>query len=460
MSNTTKNMTVGKPAVLLLQFALPLMAGNLFQELYTIADTIIVGQFLGVNALAAIGSGAWINWMMSSAIQGFTQGFSIPAAQAFGAGNKEQIRKNMGNAAVMACFLSILLVIAGESVLRPLLVLLDTPEEIFSTALMYLRIYFAGGPAIMAYNYAACNLRALGNSQAPLQAMILASALNIVLDLLFVGAFHWGVAGAVIATVISQFFAALFSLFCLFHIDFIYFTKEDLHLQLDLCKNLLWLGAPMSLQNIIISLGGIIVQSIVNQFGITFIAGSTATNRLYGLIETAGISYGYAMTTYTGQNKGAGQYKRIHRGVFAAHIIGFLTSAAIALIMIFAGKWILGLFITGTPEEIAATMAVAYRYLFIMSIFLPVLYSLHILRSSLMGLGNSTFPMFSGFAELIMRIASSFLIPVYWGEMNLFFAEPVAWAGSVAVLFTGYLWCMGRLTKEQKNSSAEKLNCL
>lgn len=449
MSNTTKNMTAGRPTVLLLQFALPLMAGNLFQEFYTVADTIIVGQFLGVTALAAIGAGGWINWMMTSAIQGFTQGFSIPVAQAFGAGNQEQIRKSMGNAAVLALLLSIVLVIAGEGILHPLLILLDTPEEIFSNALLYLRIYYAGCPVIMAYNYAACNLRALGNSQAPLHAMILASAINIGLDLLFVGAFHWGVAGAVIATVIAQFFAALYSLFYLFRIDFIYFTKEDLHLQADSCKILLGLGAPMSLQNIIISIGGIIVQFIVNQFGITFIAGFTATNRLYGLIETAGISYGYAMTTYTGQNKGAGLYKRIHQGVFAAHIIGLITSIAISLVMILGGQAILRLFITGTPEEITATMAVAYRYLFIMSAFLPILYSLHILRSSLMGLGNSTFPMFSGVAELIMRVASSFLIPIYFGEMNLFFAEPIAWTGAVVVLLTGYLWCMNQLTRKK-----------
>lgn len=447
MKNTTRNMTAGKPASLLLQFALPLMAGNLFQEFYTVADTIIVGQFLGVHALAAIGAGGWITWMMTSAIQGFTQGFSIPAAQAFGAGNHEQIRKNMGNAAVLSAVLSIILVLAGESILRPLLTLLDTPAEIFSTSLMYLRIYYAACPIMMTYNYAACNLRALGNSQAPLRAMILASVINIILDLLFVGPLQMGVAGAVIATVIAQFFAAAYSIYCLFRIDFIYFAKEDLKLNPGFCRRLLVLGAPMSLQNIIISIGGIMVQFIVNQFGITFIAGFTATNRLYGLIETAGISYGYAMTTYTGQNKGAGLYKRIHQGVLTAHAIGLITSVSISLIMIFFGKSILSLFITGTPEEIAATMAVAYRYLFIMSLFLPVLYSLHILRSSLMGLGNSTIPMCSGIAELIMRVSSAFLIPTYFGEMNLFFAEPIAWAGAVAVLLTGYLCEMRRLTR-------------
>lgn len=449
MKNTTRNMTAGRPAALLLQFALPLMAGNLFQEFYTVTDTIIVGQFLGVKALAAIGAGGWITWMMTSAIQGFTQGFSIPAAQAFGAGNHEQIRKTMGNAAILSVFLSIILVTAGEAILHPLLLLLNTPEEIFSTSLLYLRIYYAACPIMMAYNYAACNLRALGNSQAPLRAMILASIVNIGLDLLFVGPFHWGVAGAVTATVIAQFVAAIYSMYCLLRIDFICFTREDFRLKPDLCKKLLALGAPMSLQNIIISIGGIIVQFIVNQFGITFIAGFTATNRLYGLIETAGISYGYAMTTYSGQNKGAGLYKRIHQGVFAAHIIGLITSVSISLIMIFFGRSILSLFITGTAEEITATMAVAYRYLFIMSLFLPILYSLHILRSCLMGLGNSTIPMCSGIAELIMRVGSSFLIPMYFGEMNLFFAEPIAWAGAVAVLFTGYVWCMHQLKTDR-----------
>lgn len=446
MKSSTKNMTAGKPAALLLQFALPLMAGNLFQEFYTVVDTIIVGQFLGVHALAAIGAGGWITWMMTSAIQGFTQGFSVPAAQAFGAGRQDHVRKNMGNAAVMAVILSILLLAAGEAILRPLLVLLDTPAEILPVTLMYLRIYYAACPIMMAYNFAACNLRALGNSQAPLRAMVIASIINILLDLLFVGPFGWGVAGAVIATVIAQLFAAVYSMYCLFRIDFIYFTKEDLQLQRKFCIKLLGLGAPMSLQNIIISIGGIIVQYIVNQFGITFIAGFTATNRLYGLIETAGISYGYAMTTYAGQNKGAGLYKRIHQGVLTAHVIGLITSVSISLIMIFFGKNILNLFITGTPEEVTATMEVAYRYLFIMSLFLPILYSLHILRSSLTGLGNSTIPMFSGVAELIMRVSSSFLIPMFFGEMNLFFAEPIAWAGAVIVLLAGYLHTMHRLT--------------
>ena len=441
-----QNMTTGKPASLMITFALPLMAGNLFQELYTVVDTMIVGQFLGVTALAAVGNGSWITWMLSGGVQGFAQGFSVPIAQAFGAGDKEQVRKSMGNSMILAAIMSILLVIAGELALRPLLILLDTPAEIFEMSLLYLRIFYAGCPAIMAYNYAAGHLRALGNSAAPLKAMIIASITNIVLDILFVGPMNMGVAGAVIATVISQVVAAAYSFICLFKIDFIYLKREDFRLDLHLSRKLIYLGVPMALQNIIISVGGLIVQFIVNQYGIIFIAGATATNRLYGLLETAGISYGYAMTTYVGQNRGAGRIDRIRQGVRTGHVIGTITSVVIALVMIVFGKNILSLFISGTPEEIAATMEVAYHYLLIMSVLLPILYSLHVFKAALVGLGNSAIPMASGVAELIMRVTASLVIPIYFGEMNLFFAEPIAWAGAVLVMSIGYLWCMRKIT--------------
>ena len=221
-----QNMTTGKIAPMLITFALPLMAGNLFQELYTVVDTIIVGQFLGVTALAAVGNGGWITWMLTGGIQGFTQGFANPVAQAFGAKDEERVRKNMANSLVLTAVISIILLAIGEAAMVPLLKLLNTPEEIFDMSLLYLRIYYAGTPAIMAYNYAACHLRALGNSKDPLIAMVIASITNIVLDILFVGPLGMGVAGAVIATVISQFVAAAYSFVCLFKIDFVYLKKD------------------------------------------------------------------------------------------------------------------------------------------------------------------------------------------------------------------------------------------
>ena len=444
-----QSMTTGKIAALLITFALPLMAGNIFQELYTVVDTMIVGQFLGVAALAAVGNGGWITWMLLGAVQGFTQGFANPVAQAFGAGDKERVRKNMANSIVLTAVISLVLLAIGEAVMIPLLKLLNTPAEIFDMSLLYLRIYYAGTPAIMAYNYAACHLRALGNSKDPLVAMIIASLTNIVLDILFVGPMGMGIAGAVIATVISQVVAAVYSFICLFKIDFVYFKREYFVPDAQLSGNLLYMGLPMALQNVILSVGGLIVQFIVNQYGIIFIAGMTATNRLYGLLETAGISYGYAISTYVGQNRGAGEITRVRKGVKTGFVIGILTSIVIAAVMLLFGKNILMLFISGTAEEIAATMTVAYRYLVIMSVLLPTLYCLHVLKFTLIGLGNSLYPMLSGVAEFVMRVASALIIPVYFGEKNLFFAEPIAWIGADIVMAVGYVVCMRKIGGEK-----------
>lgn len=440
----TKNMTAGSPYKLILTFALPLIAGNLFQELYTVTDTIIVGRFLGVNALAAVGAGGWITWMLLSAVQGFSQGFSIPAAQAFGAGDMVGVRKSMGQSLLLSALLTVFFVVFGEMMLAPLLHLLDTNNDIFEDALLYLRIYYAGCPITMAYNFASSHLRALGNSSAPLKAMVIASITNIGLDLLFVGPFGWKIPGAVSATLIAQLVAALYSLHSLFKIEGIYIDRADLLPNRPHCRRLLKLGTPMSLQNIIISVGGFIVQFIVNQYSLAFVAGFTATNRLYGLIETAGISYGYAITTYVGQNNGAGLQRRIRRGVAAGNVIAVATSMLIGILAVAFGRTLVGTFITGTPKEVAEATHVAYRYLCVMSYYLPALYVLHIIRSALVGMGNGAIPMLSGFAELIMRVGASLLIPRLFDKMALFYAEPIAWLGADIVLIAGYIRCIKR----------------
>jgi len=444
----TKDMTKGHPGALILKFALPLMAGNVFQELYTITDTAIVGQFLGVNALAAVGAGAWVTWMLLSAVQGLTQGFSVPVAQEFGAGNKDAIRRNMANSAMLSCVLSVILAFGGQLILKPLLLLLNTPKEIINQSLLYMRIYYLGAPALVAYNYASCHLRALGNSSAPLRAMIIASVTNIVLDVLFVGPFGWGIAGAIIATVIAQFVAAVYSFVFLLRIDEVQFKKEYFAPDLKLIKRLLYLGVPMLLQNVIISLGGLVVQFIINGFGIVFVAATTATGRLYSLLETAGISYGYAITTYVGQNLGAGRTDRISKGVKWGNIVGVTTSIIIASCLVVFGRNVLSLFIKADSENFVATMDAAYVYLKIMCYFLPVLYVLHVYRSAISGLGNGTIPMYSGVSELVMRVGSALILPVAFGKMYLFFAEPIAWFGAVVVLVSGYYWLFGKIKKK------------
>lgn len=451
MASRIKNMTEGSPSSLIFSFALPLMVGNVFQQLYTVVDTMVVGKALGVGALAALGAADWLNWMMLGIIQGFTQGFGILMAQEFGAGRYESLRKIVGNAMVLSLMSSAVLLGAGQMLARPVLGMLQTPPEILHNTLLYLRIMYLGVPVVMAYNLLASILRALGDGRTPLHAMIAASLTNIVLDLLFVLVFRFGIAGAAAATLIAQLVSGLFCLHHIRKIEFLKLAVSDFSLrEKRLPVRLLMLGFPMAFQNAVISVGGMIVQFVVNGFGVLFIAGFTATNKLYGVLEVAATSYGYSMVTYAGQNLGAGRTDRIRRGVRSAILIALLTSLAIALIMIFAGRMILGWFISGTPEEFEQTLQIAYHYLFIMSVCLPILYILHITRSAIQGMGNTVLPLVSGIAEFVMRAATAVLLPVLIGENGIFYAEIMAWTGAVVILVISYFAVIQKAERDLK----------
>ncbi len=445
MAANIKVMTEGKPLKLIFSFALPLMIGNVFQQLYTVVDTMVVGQVLGVNALAALGASDWLNWMMLSVIQGFSQGFSILMAQEFGAGNKKRLKKVVGNAMALSAVSAVFLLILGEVMIFPVLKLLHTPDAIISQSLLYLRIMFAGVPIVMAYNLFASILRALGDGRTPLYAMITAAAINIVLDLIFVMGFGWGIAGAAAATVIAQFSSGLYCYFYIRKIEMLSLNREDFRLEKGLDVKLFFLGLPMAFQNAIISVGGMIVQTVVNGFGVIFIAGFTATNKLYGVLEVAATSYGYAMITYVGQNLGAGKVDRIRRGMRAALGIAVLTAAVIAACMLFFGQGILGCFISGEPQEVEMTMGIAYHYLSIMSICLPVLYILHVIRSALQGMGDTLMPMASGIAEFVMRTGTAVALPLVIGEEGIFYAEILAWMGADVILAGSYFVRMRKM---------------
>ena len=437
-------MTEGNPASLIFSFALPLMVGNVFQQLYTVVDTMVVGQVLGVGALAALGAADWLNWMMLGVIQGFTQGFSILMAQEFGAKQYERLQRVIGHSAALSVVSAFALLLAGELLARPALVLLHTPEAILGDSLLYLRIMYAGAPIVVAYNLLASVLRSLGDSKTPLQAMTEASLVNIVLDIWFVAGLGFGIAGAAAATLIAQACSGLYCFLRIRKLDAVSVRKEDLHLQPQLSFRLFALGAPMAFQNAIISVGGMIVQTVVNGFGVLFIAGFTATNKLYGVLEVAATSYGYAMVTYAGQNLGAGRTARIRQGMRAALGIALVTSALIAAAMLLFGRQILGLFISGTPDEAAQTMEIAYFYLAVMSVCLPVLYVLHVVRSAIQGMGNTVLPMVSGVAEFLMRTLTAVLLPLAVGETGIFFAETAAWLGADVILVSSYFVTMKR----------------
>lgn len=452
MAAHIKEMTEGKPSKLILTFALSLTLGNVFQQLYTVVDTMVVGKYLGVDALAAVGAAEWMHWLFLGVIEGLAQGFAILMAQEFGAKRLDSLRKVIGNAVTLSAFSAMMLLFAGQVFCEPVLRLLHTPDTILDDTILYLRVLFVGIPVVLTYNLLAGILRSLGDSKTPLHAMIVAALLNIALDLIFVMGFQWGIAGAAAATVIAQ---VTSSLYCLYHIrkiDFIILKREDCIPDSQLVGKLFYLGLPMAFQNGVISVGGMIVQSVVNGFGVIFIAGFTATNKLYGLLEIAAISYGYAMVTYVGQNLGAGKYARIRSGMRAALGIALVTSVVIAAIMLIFGRNILGLFISGIPEVMEQTMQIAYFYLSVMSVCLPILYILHVTRSAIQGMGNTVLPMLSGIVEFIMRTLAALLLPLAVGETGIFFAEIAAWSGADIVLVISYIVVSRRLPGKERTA--------
>ena len=451
MATSIKSMTQGKPAGLLLTFAFPLMTGNIFQQLYTVVDTMVVGKFLGVNALAALGAADWLNWMMLGIIQGLTQGFGIKMAQEFGAGKYHLLRKVIAHSLILALISSILLMVIGQITAASILQLLQTPNEIFSDTILYIRVMFLGIPIVMLYNLLACILRSLGDSKTPLHAMIVASITNIILDILFVFGFQWGIAGAAVATLIAQFISSIYCLHHIRQIELIKLGKYDFEIEYSLAGKLLYLGFPMAFQNAIIAVGGMIIQFVVNGYGVVFIAGFTATNKLYGILEVAATSYGYAAVTYVGQNLGARKIGRIQSGTRAALVIACITSVVIAAVMLLFGKSILGWFLSGSREQVEAALKIAYFYLAIMSVCLPILYILHVVRSAIQGMGNTFLPMLSGIAEFVMRTLTALLLPILVGEIGIFFAEIMAWTGADVVLIISYLLVLRSLPPEKND---------
>ena len=451
--NTTQDMTSGSPLKLIWAFSIPLIIGNIFQQLYTIVDTMVVGQALGVKALAALGSIDTINWVVMGFVLGITQGFGILIAQKFGEGDRVNLNKIVTNSVVMSLIMAIILLIVVQLAIIPSLMLLRVPEEIIPYSVLYLRILISGIPIVVAYNMESVILRSLGDSKSPLVAMTLATFSNIVLDILFVVVFSWGIQGAAIATLISQMFSAVFCYVRVKKIDILSIGEQGFRIDKKWAVSMMKLGVPLAAQNVIISFGGMILQSVIDGFGIFVIAGSTATNKLYGILESAALAYGYAMTTYVGQNYGAKKPDRIRKGVTTANVISVVSCIVIACITIGFGKYFLKLFISGNQEEVENTLYYAYAFLCDLSLFLPTLYLIHILRSVLQGLGYTVITMYSGFVELVIRIAAALTLPLIFGPRILFGVHILAWIGSDILLIVAYYYYMNRLEKQLCDSN-------
>lgn len=346
---------------------------------------------------------------------------------------------------LLSAALSILLTLLGLAARGPVLRLLKTPEDIFDSAVAYITVLFIGLSAVMAYNMASSILRAFGDGRTPLIAMVVASAINILLDLLFVLVFRWGVVGAAVATVIAQVLAFLYCALILSKSQWLALTKEDWKLDAPMLRWLWKTGATMAATQILIAIGGMVLQSAINAQGSVFLAGVTAVNKLIGLLESSAIALGSAVTTYIAQNFGAGEYGRLRKGLKVSLVVGVLLSLAISAVMILAGRLILSLFIDPGDPNAGTVLDIAYHYLFIMSVLLSSLYVLHVCRNTLLGMGCNMGTVVSGLMEFFARSSVAVFFCRVWGMETLYFAEPFAWCASTVSLIFMVIWQVRRL---------------
>ena len=448
----TLNMTVGSPMKLLFSFALPLMLGNIFQQLYTIVDTAIVGRGVGMTALAALGTVDWLNWMMLGIAQGFTQGFCIRMSQKFGAQDLEGLKNTLGASVLLTAMVAVLGTLIAQLGLPVFLHWMQVPDYLRPSATLYSRIIMGGFAAVCFFNLCSSTLRAVGDSKTPLIAMVIAAVTNIILDIVAVFVLGWGIAGAAAATVFSQLLSGFLCAAKIAATSELRFEQRHLALSLQMAKDLMGIGIPAAVKNIIIAVGGMVVQTVVNSFdSVSFIAGFTATNKLYGLLEIAALSYGYAVTTFVGQNYGAGQIPRIHSGVRSANILALLSSVVICAAMLLFGRQITMLFISREDMALALEAGeTSYRYLVLMSVSLPVLYVLYVFMSALQGMGNTVAPMWSAAFELLIRLTVAFTVAQIGIREGIFWAEVGAWYGGAVTQALGYVLQIRKINKAKR----------
>ena len=447
MAARTKDMTRGNPTRLILSFCLPIVAGNLFQQLYSLVDTLVVGRVEGVTALAAVSAAAWLDWLILGLAMGLAQGFSIQIAQCFGAGDHAGLRRAAGQSLLLAAGVVAVLTLLAQLLLSPALKLLHSPENTIDLTCRYLRIIFSGIALVMAFNLLSGFLRSLGDSRTPLLFLILSSIVNVVLDLVFIIVFKMGVAGAAWATVIAQVASGLLCV--------VYIGKKFplLHVRRDdfrLTRGEIWqhavIGLPMGFQASIIGIGVIILQIVLNAQGELAVAAYTAAQKIEQIVCSPLSSFGMTMATYAAQNYGAGKIGRIRTGVHRCAAMSLGYTAVITCIATFAGAPLVSLFVSDAPGVIA----MAAEYLRLTSLFYWTLSLLFILRYTLQGLGQGIVPTIAGIMELVMRAVGCIALAAPFGFAGISVAYALAWPGSLTPLVISYVLTMRRLRRKEK----------
>ena len=432
----TNDMTTGNPVKLILLFSIPLLIGNIFQQFYSMVDTIIVGRFVGVEALAAVGTTSSMVFLVNGFVMGLTSGFAVLISQKYGAKDEAGVKKAVASSITLSIIATIIVTFISVISAKPLLALMNTPSNIMKDASTYIIILYAGNVAIIFYNMMAAILRALGDSKTPLYFLIVSSVLNIILDLVLIINFKMGVAGAAYATVISQGVSALLCVIYTYKkYKILRLKKEDFKVKKKYYRKHLKVGIPMALQFSITAIGIMTVQSAINIFGSTVIASYAAASKVLQLVMQPATTLGVTMATYCGQNIGAKRYDRIKLGVKKCVQISIITSLISAMVLIFLGKYFVMIFVSNPDAEI---LSYAQQVLNISAIFFIPLGLIFVYRNALQGIGDSFIPMMAGVYELVARAVVAFTLPKVLEFMGICLADPVAWFAAVIPLAYTY----------------------
>lgn len=442
----TNDLTRGNPLKQILFFTIPLLIGNLFQQFYSMADTMIVGRTIGVDALAAVGATGSISFLILGFSQGLTSGFAVITAQRFGAGDADGVRKSVTSSILLSVVITVALTAISVPLARPILEWMQTPDDIIDDAYAYIVVIYAGIGASVMFNLLSNIIRALGDSRTPLLFLAAACVLNIGLDFLLILWCSMGVSGAAVATVISQLVSGGLCIVYIFkRFPILRLQRSDWRVEGKLLWDDVRVGLPMGFQMCIIAIGAMILQISLNRLGSVAIAGFIAAQKIDQLASQPMMSFGITMATYAAQNYGAGNMRRIRTGVRRCILLSVGFSVVCGAILIAAAKPLAGLFVgPGQPDVLDH----AQTYLLLNASLYFLLALLFIFRYTLQGLGKSLFPTIAGVAELFMRTFAAVLLANIWGFAGVCLANPIAWLGAVIPLSSAYIVTIRRLIRK------------
>lgn len=442
---TSKEMTSGKALPLIFNFAMPVLLANLLQQTYSLIDAAIVGKFLGIDAFSAVGASTSVIFLIIGFCNGCCAGFGIPIAQKFGARDYSTMRRYVAISLQLAAVMSVIITIVTCIYCKDILIIMQTPENIFKDANLFLLFTFIGIPCTFFYNLFSSIIRALGDSKTPFWFLLFSTVLNVILDLICILIFKWGVAGAAVATLLSQGVSALLCFIYMYRrFEILQSTREERKFQARLAGNLLWIGVPMGLQFSITAIGSIMLQSANNALGSASIAAFASAIRIKSFFMCPFESLGIAMATYTGQNYGAGKPKRIWQGIKASGLMMMIYAVFAFAIIMLASQQLTLLFVNPTETEVINK---AVLYMHVSCSFFPILGTLCILRYTIQGAGFTNLAMLSGVSEMIARtLVSIYAVPAF-GFTAVCFGDATAWLAADLFLVPAFIYVYGKIKK-------------